>query len=362
MAGGVLSGVSPHYTSFSRIADLKTELYRALFDNAPDGIVVVDRNGVIGDVNPAACRIFGYESGELAGQRVEVLVPESARPAHHGHRDRFMSDNPRPRPMGIGLELRGRRRDGSSFPAEISLSPLSDKDGGGAIATIRDVSLRKRLQDFSTGALRAAEEVRASIARDLHDDTAQQLAALIVHLKLLERADDGDTRTARIAVIRSGLEDASDGIRRIARGLRPPELEDAGLAAALGAHARHLREVSALDVQIDVEPVDALLTPDSLLVVYRIVQEALTNVANHSGVDVALVTVGEEDGIVHADINDQGRGFVFDLTSGEGLGLLGMHERAAMVGGRLTVTTQPGAGTSIRFSLPADFERKPNRV
>ena len=351
-----------HTSAISRTADLKKELYRALFQNAPDGIVVVDRKGVIGDVNPAACQMFGYEPADLMGQPVEVLVPKAARSAHHGHRDRFMAESPSPRPMGIGLELRGRRRDGSSFPAEISLSPLSTEDGGGAIATIRDVSLRKRLQDFSSGALRAAEEVRASIARDLHDDTAQRLAALMVHLKLLERAEDDEARAERMNILRTGLEDTSEGIRRIARGLRPPELEDAGLAAALAAHARQLRDVSSLEVQIDAEPVDDLLTPDSLLVLYRIVQEALTNVANHAGVDIARVTIAEEDGVVHADISDQGRGFTFDLASGEGLGLLGMHERAVMIGGRLTVTTQPGAGTRIRFSLPVDFEREPNSV
>ncbi len=339
---------------------LKKQLYRSLFENAPDGIVVVNSRGVIEDVNPAACAMFGYDLDALRDQPIEILVPESAAAAHRGHRDRFLESDPRPRPMGAGLELLGRRRDGSTFPAEISLSPLVD--GGGAIATVRDVSLRKRMQDFSIGALRAAEEVRASIARDLHDDTAQQLAALMIQLKLLERATTAEERGERTAIIRDGLEAASDGIRRTARGLRPPELEDAGLAAALAAHARQLRDAHALEIEIDAEPVDALLTPDSLLVLYRIVQEAMTNVANHAGVDRARVVVAKEKGLVLAEVSDEGAGFVMDLTSGEGLGLLGMHERAAMIGGRLTVTARPGAGTRVRFSLPIDLEREANRV
>lgn len=317
---------------------------------------------MIGEINPAACAMFGYESAEAVGQPIEILVPDSAKGGHREHRDRFMGDEPRPRPMGIGMELRAQRKDGSTFPVEISLAPLSDSVGGGAIATVRDVSLRRRMEDFSIGALRAAEDVRASISRDLHDDTAQQLAALMIHLKLLERATDPADRSERIAVIRTGLEDASDGIRRIARGLRPPELEDAGLAAAVAAHVRQLRETRSLTVVIDVEPIDERLKPDSLLVLYRVVQEALSNVAEHAGVDVAHVHIREEGDQIHAEITDQGTGFAFDLATGDGLGLIGMHERAAMIGGRLTVTTRPGEGTRIRFSLPIDFKPEPNHV
>lgn len=341
---------------------MKKALYQTLFEHAPDGIVVVDNKGVIGDVNPAACKMFVYPADALIGHPIEVLVPESARRAHEGHRDRFMGSEPHPRPMGIGLELQARRSDGSNFPVEISLAPLSAADGGGAIATVRDVSLRRRMQDFSTGALRAAEDVRASIARDLHDDTAQQLAALMIHLKLLERAQDDEARAERIQVIRAGLEEASEGIRRTARGLRPPELEDAGLAAAVAAHARQLSEAHALQVTIDAESVDARLKPDGLLVLYRIIQEALSNVAEHAGVKSATVTISDDDEMVHAEILDEGRGFVMQLDRGEGLGLIGMHERAAMVGGRLTVTSSPGEGTRIRFSLPADFALEHNRV
>jgi PAS domain S-box-containing protein len=131
--------------------------FRGALDAAPDAIVLVDRDGRITFVNAETERLFGYARHELLGQLVEMLVPLGARAAHPAHRERYFSD-PRTRPMGSGLELSGRRKDGSEFPVEISLSPLALDGATLAMAAIRDVTARKRTEAKFRGLLEAAPD------------------------------------------------------------------------------------------------------------------------------------------------------------------------------------------------------------
>lgn len=340
-----------------------SESYRVIFEGSPDGILVVDAEGVIRRANPQAERLFGYPLAELEGSPVEILVPDAERGAHRGYRERYVED-PHSRPMGVGLELRARRRDGTEFPVEISLSPIVTDEGRVTVATVRDTTQRKRLRDFGAGALRASEDERARIARELHDDTAQRLVTALIRLRILERQIDDEDARRQIADLRDSLEVTADGVRRIARGLRPPELEDAGLVSAVRSYARALHEGRGLDVVMDLEPVDRYLTPDGRLVLYRVVQEALNNVARHAGIDRANVRLHESNGQIVAEVRDEGRGFAPDRVqaAGGGLGLLGMQERAVMVGGRVTVDSRPGEGTSVVIRIPVELEAEVERV
>lgn len=336
---------------------------RILFDHSPDGILLVDGAGVIQRANPEAERLFGFGEGGLVGVSVDELIPEEYRGVHETHRARF-SANPSSRPMGVGMELQARRRDGVTFPVEISLAPMQTDEGRWALATVRDVTLRKRLRDFGAGALRATEDERARIARELHDDTAQRLAAVLVRLRLLERAIDDHEVLDRLDEIRGALHDTCEGVRRIARGLRPPELEDAGLESALLSTARRLRDGRDLEVTLDVAPVDQFLTPDGKLVLYRIVQEALNNVARHADSARAEVRVRLSEGVIHCEVCDEGRGFVprHVDADGRGMGIIGMQERAAMLGGDVIVRSQPGSGTCVLVRIPVEFEPEVRRV
>ncbi|MFB6164339.1 MAG: PAS domain S-box protein [Haloarculaceae archaeon] len=118
---------------------------QALFDHSPDAIVIVDREGRIVRANDRVADLFGYEPAELVGERVEILVPEPDREAHPAQRDSYMAD-PSTRPMGVGLDLRGRRKDGSTFPVEIGLSPIETHGGFEVIAAIRDVTEQEQLR------------------------------------------------------------------------------------------------------------------------------------------------------------------------------------------------------------------------
>lgn len=333
---------------------LSAEEYRAVFEASPDGIMVVDGAGVIRDLNPQVESLFGYAREELVGESVEMLLPEAFRSAHVEHRKRFMR-NPHARPMGVGLELRGRRKDGVEFPAEISLSPWMRGEEPRVICSIRDITDRKRLQDFSEGALRSVEEERQRIARELHDDTAQRLATLLLRVRLLGMETDDDQRRFQMEELREQILEAAEGVKRIARGLRPPELEEVGLVSAVHAHLRNLRESTGIEVEAHLDSVDHLLDEEAKLALYRIVQESLSNAVRHSGAGQVRLTLQAENALVSAEVEDDGRGFRADRIGeqGGGLGLVGMQERAMMIGARVTVDSTPGQGTRVRVELPS---------
>lgn len=330
--------------------------YRAIFEASPDGCLVVDRAGAIRAANSRMEELFGWTPDELVGQSVDVLVPSVLRVAHAAHRGRFVAD-PHNRPMGVGLDLRGQRKDGTTFPIEISLSPWSaDSRDLYVICTLRDVSEYRRLQNFSEGALRATEEERQRIARELHDDTAQRLATLILRIRRLAHEPDAEARGALLEQIRDEIVDAAEGVKRMARGLRPPEIEELGLALAVTAHVRSLREGASFVVDTDLGAVDPFLNVTGKLALYRIIQEALSNARRHAGASKVTVRLFREGATVVAEVVDNGRGFLSSraVEAGGGLGLVGMRERASMIGGRLTIESAPGRGTTVRVAVPVE--------
>jgi PAS domain S-box-containing protein len=333
---------------------LTADEYRAVFESSPDGVLVICRDGKIRDVNPQVEALFGYAREELLEEFVEMLVPDPFRRAHEAHRNRY-ARNPHTRPMGVGMELQGRRKDGSLFPIEVSLSPWQTPEGRRVVCSVRDITERKRMQDFSEGALRASEEERQRIARELHDDTAQRLATLMLRIRILTLESDPAAMKERLEELRDEILETAEGVKRIARGLRPPELEEVGLATAIQAHLRGLREGAGFEVDAELDNVDHLLPMDAKLALYRVLQEALSNVVRHSGADHARVHLGPEGGEVVLTIEDDGRGFVESQVRerGAGLGLVSMQERAVMMGGRVEIDTTPGEGTRIRVQVPA---------
>jgi len=334
------------------LAALSGPEYAAVFEAAPDGIVVVDESGTIRDVNPQGLDMFDYEREDLVGRSIEVLVPEPFREAHVEERDRYL-DDPHARPMGIGMELAGRRRDGSRFPVEISLSPMTTSHGRQVIAIVRDMTEPNRLRAFGISALRAAEEERQRIARELHDDTAQRLAALMMRLRVTIQSTDGQEKEL-LEDARQEIEEVVEGIRRIARGLRPPALDEVGVVAAIRSHARSLEENHGVEVEFHEPDEPPGLAPDQELALYRIVQEALSNVVRHA--DAARVRVAMEvDSVrLHVAVEDDGRGFDPRRAEGgmPGLGLIGMRERVRNAGGSFELDAGPGRGTRVRVSIP----------
>ena len=333
---------------------LSREDYKAIFEALPDGCLVVDAGGTIRGANPRSEALFGWKATELVGRAVEELIPDASRAGHSAHRKAY-AETPHDRPMGAGLDLKGQRRDGTTFSAEVSLSPWRGEGGDlQVICLVRDVSEYRRLQDFSEAALRASEEERQRIARELHDDTAQRLATLILRIRVLAEETDLVCRRRLLEDVRAEIVDAAESVKRMARGLRPPEIEELGLSLAMQAHARNLEEAGSFSIQADLGVVDPYLDVTAKLALYRIIQEAISNARRHSGAETAIVRLAYEDDSVVTEIEDHGSGFASAtvMEGSRGLGLVGMSERASMIGGRLTIDAVPGEGTRVRVVVP----------
>jgi len=258
------------------------------------------------------------------------------------------------------LEQTAARVQAGDVDARVPASPVADRGLERLMGTFNAMLdnlevYRQRLRDVAARALTAEEEERKRIARELHDDTAQTLAALLVRLRLIRGLADDAAREESLEQLRTEVSAALDRVRRFARGLRPPALDELGLVPALESHIRSLSETAGAAIRLDANAAERELTSQAELALYRITQEALSNAVRHSGAEHVLVRIAHGEHWVTVTVQDDGKGFVVDrvLSSGQqGLGLFGMQERAAYVGGRVAIQSRPGRGTTIRAEVP----------
>ena len=217
-----------------------------------------------------------------------------------------------------------------------------------------------RLRQMSSQVLTAQEEERKRIARELHDDTAQALTSVLVRLRLLERsAADGKLR-AGLTELRDLTGVTLEGVRRLAIDLRPPMLDDLGLEAALRAHVQDFSQRWPVKATFTSSRLGRL-PPHMELVLYRIVQEALTNVAKHAGASNVAARLTRRGRTLRMLIEDDGCGFDVEASTGSresGLGLFGMEERLALIGGTLRVESAVGRGTRVAAEVPLPRVRR----
>lgn len=216
-------------------------------------------------------------------------------------------------------------------------------------------SYRGRLRALSSQVITAQEEERKRISRELHDETAQALTSLLVGLRLLQSARNLEEVRVAAGELRELTARTLEEVRKLAVELRPTTLDHLGLVAALEWYSREYAERLDAVVDFKSEGLAERLTPEVELVIYRVVQEALTNIARHAHATKVAIRLVFEEAAVEAMVEDNGQGFdLAEATSSRerGLGLFGMRERVELVGGTFNITTKPGAGTRIRIGVP----------
>jgi two-component system, NarL family, sensor histidine kinase UhpB len=200
-----------------------------------------------------------------------------------------------------------------------------------------------------SAALRAQEEERARVARDLHDEVNQSLTGLLLRLEAVREAAPPELEP-ELAETRTLANQAMRELLSLARQLRPTALDDLGLAAAIAGQVEQLKR-SGLSAELTTEGDFSDLDDDVQLVVYRVAQESLTNAARHSEAQRIAVALRRFGDAVELEVADDGRGFAFEQSE-RGLGIGGMRERALLIGASLTIESRPGHGTTVRLSVP----------
>jgi PAS domain S-box-containing protein len=330
------------------------ERFRQLVESSPDGMVIIDPEGRIQQVNAQSEALFGYDRQELVGFSIEMLLPERFRGVHVGHRTQYLA-RPQRRPMGAGLELAGRRKDGSEFSVDISLTPLETSEGTFGVAHVRDVTARKGAErDLLLAHLvRAQEEERLRIASDIHDDTIQAITAAGLRLQLLRRQLTDERQLETLVKLEDTVQLAIGRLRNLMFDLRPPALERDGLAAALRVYLDQLQADTGINTTLDARLPDEP-PHDTRAIIYRVIQESLTNVRKHSGAVSVVVRVSAAEGRFKASVEDDGVGFTpaeAEPRPGH-VGLVAMRERAEMAHGGFELISAPGKGTLVTFWVP----------
>lgn len=369
--------------------------YRRLFETAHDGVLLLDpETRKITDANPFMTQLLGYSKGQLVGKElfeIGLLKDESAskemfRTLKRKHEARYE-------------DLPLKSQDGQIQQVEV-VANLYLEDGHPVIqCNIRDITARKLaeaaqhrvemlastnrklekqidqrlaaeaslkasqqgLRNLARKLITAQEEERKRISRELHDVIAQTLTGINVRLASL-KADTGSTPELlqKIASTQQLVEKSVDVVHRFARELRPSMLDDLGLLPALQSFLKRYMEETGIYVSIkafaDIEEMEGI----QRTVLYRISQEALTNVCRHAKATSAEISIQKHEGIISMEVTDNGKGFEVVGTGSakknNRLGLLGMRERVEMIGGTFKITSAPGQKTTVRVEVPATIE------
>jgi len=372
-----LLGISEDITE----RELADQRYRGLLEAAPDAMLVADRSGVITLVNAQLEELLGYARSELVGENVDVLVPDRFRDRHAGHRASYWGD-PRVRPMGAGIELFARRKDGTEVPVEISLSPVQTHEGQLVTAAIRDTTDRRRVQRDMEDA--RAEAERANLAKSdflsrMSHELRTPLTAIIGFAELLKLDDLDEEQGESVEEILKGghhllelINEVLD-ISRIETGDANMSLEAVHLGSAL-ADARSLIRPLADEagITLDIDP----STPNDIHVradnqrLKQVLINVLSNAVkyNRPGGSVVVEVERTAGGRVVVTVTDTGRGMSQEQLSGlfspfdrlgaehgeiegTGLGMALSRRLLELFGGTIGAESEPGAGTVIRIEL-----------
>jgi PAS domain S-box-containing protein len=338
----------------------------AVVDTTSDAIVILDHAQRITLVNRAAETMFGHSRAAMLGQPIDMLIPRRYHAAHHGHVDRFGTTGSSVRRMGGDANVVGLRAGGEEFPIDASISHIVEDGKPLYTVILRDITQRKQtlaelessrqlLRELYDGLQTIREEERKRIARELHDELGQTLAALRIDLTLLrqELPIESVPLAQRAAVIDDMILNTINAVRRISSDLRPRPLDDLGLLAAIQMLAEETGRRHAINIVVHA-PAGELTLPDAVSSpLFRMVQESLTNIVKHAQASCVDIRFAREGRTLTLTVQDDGKGMDIALTPKSGsFGLIGMRERATAMGGSVEVVSEAGAGTSIRITVP----------
>ena len=334
--------------------------YRQLFEDAGDSIVVHALDGTIIAINHATEELLGYTKEEIMNNKAgDFLIGEDSKAIAMRTKNALLKgESVEP------YEQHVTRKDGTEVDMQISTSLVYEKGKPVAFQHIgRNITEKKRLDEnlrfYVRQATRAQEEERKRISMELHDDTIQALIVLSRQLDSLTMVREGisDEVRNRLEALWQQTDNILQGLRRLSQDLRPAMIDRLGLIPSIEWLAENLKKYANIETSVEFIGKEHRLPEEVAVALFRVTQEALSNVRKHSRATEAEVIVEFEENLARVTVKDNGKGFDMpgktgDLAKYGKLGLAGMQERAELVGGKLTVTSQPGKGTTLTVEAP----------
>lgn len=341
-------------------------LLRAILDAALDAFVLMDGDGIIRFWNRQAETLFGWTEAEAVGRSLShTIIPERFREGHAHGLDRFLRSGAGPM-VNQRVEVTACRRAGDELAVELAISPIQVGNARYFGAFLCDISERQRvstalqesraqLRDFAGRLRQARESERAHIARRIHDELGQVLTALRLDIAWLETRLPKDQPPLRekCGAMAKVIEGTIGRVRTLAAELRPAVLDDLGLPAAIEWETQEFARRSGIACALQLPAELASLDADRATDLFRILQEALTNVARHAGARRVDVRLRVARGELFLHVDDDGRGITpAEAADPRSLGLLGMRERALLWDGAVDVQAGSAGGTCVTVRLP----------
>lgn len=367
----------------STIRDISTDdtseaYFRNVLESAPDAMIIIDHYGRISVVNGQTERMFGYSRDEILGQEIEMLLPERFHERHVSHRAAYAGD-PHLRAMGSGMELSGRRKDGSEFPVEISLSPVTAASGSFVSSVIRDVTERKKMEreliDARHEAERANKANTAFLAAASHDlrQPVQALSLLNGALRrtvkvplALEMVESQQQSLDAMTNLLNSLLDIS----RLDAGAVEPEIEDFRIQRLIDRlSAEFSRQAMQKGLKFSAQDCPTIVRSDPNLL-SEIIQNFVSNGIRYTDKGTVRLACSDENGTLRIEVSDSGIGIdpsqieeIFDEyhqiktpgadKEGFGLGLAIVKRLADLLGHEISVESVPGSGSKFSISVPS---------
>jgi PAS domain S-box-containing protein len=335
---------------------------------AMDAIIIADAGQRVILFNPAAERMFGCSTAEAIGTRLEKFLPERYRAKHYEQVENFGRSADGARVMAVSREVAGLRADGTEFPIEATVSRVTLNGETLYTVILRDITERRhadqklletnrQLRELSATLQNVREKERTRIARELHDELGQQLTGLKMELSWLgnQLAERRDALAAKVEGMKQHLEMTVKSVRRISTDLRPALLDDLGLCPAIEWLAADFSAKTGIAIELDLDSDDCAQGDELATALFRITQECLTNVARHAEATQVRISLKREGDLLALAVSDDGKGLVAESTGKpHGHGLIGMRERAIMLGAEAAFISSPGAGTTVRIAIPLE--------
>ena len=334
----------------------------AIMRVALDAIITIDHAGGIIDINPTGEKMFAKKRANLVGQNISQVIPAALRPWFLEGLAGCFTGKEGPA-AGSRIELPVLRTDGGRFFAELAITRIERKGRPTFTLYIRDITQRKRAEEellaFHRRIIEVQEAERLRIAGELHDGINQIIASVKMRLRKVGDHLPQLKPAARVILSRCDqlLVKALEENRRIARNLRPSDLDDFGLFAACQNYCDAMKLRSNLRIECHVDSYSQRLPSDTELNLFRIVQEAISNIEKHAQARTVQVQLGFQGDAIMLKISDNGRGFDPEKTGAprkknRGFGLRNMRERAASLGGTFEIQSAPKKGATITVTVP----------